>query len=122
MDIGMIRVAMLVLAVILVAGIALANNPVVTGLLTGQYDEPGPEPGDHTPITLKGSTVGYALRSKRRCKPLFISSGHLLDTEEAVKAVLMCLKGYRLPEPTRLADRLSKSSIQNPDSRSQENN
>jgi deoxyribonuclease V len=77
-------------------------------LLAGDCDQPGPEPGDHTPITLKGSTVGYALRSKRRCKPLYISPGHLLDPEEALEAVVMCLKGYRLPEATRLADRLSK--------------
>ncbi len=77
-------------------------------LLVGDCNQPGSEPGDHTPITLKGSTVGYALRSKRGCKPLYVSPGHLLDPEAAMKAVLMCLKGYRLPEPTRLADKLSK--------------
>ena len=77
-------------------------------LLVGHCDQPGPEPGDHTPITLKGSTVGYALRSKKGCKPLYVSPGHLLDPEEALEAVVMCLKGYRLPEPTRLADKLSK--------------
>ncbi|MEE9406076.1 MAG: hypothetical protein V3V26_01575 [Candidatus Aenigmarchaeota archaeon] len=38
MDIGMIRVAMLVIAIILVAGVVMANSPELTGLLTGQYE------------------------------------------------------------------------------------
>ena len=37
-DIGIIRVAMLVFAVILVAGVVLSHNPGMTGLLTGQYE------------------------------------------------------------------------------------
>jgi deoxyribonuclease V len=77
-------------------------------LLTGQCDKPGPVQGDTSPIILNDKTVGFALRSKKNCKPLYISPGHLLDPEEAVKAVLTGLKGYRLPEATRLADRISK--------------
>ncbi|MDF1536461.1 MAG: endonuclease V [bacterium] len=77
-------------------------------LLTGKCDEPGPVPGNSSPITLNGKTVGYALRSRKGCKPLYISPGHLLDPAEAVKAVTRCLRGYRLPEATRLADKLSK--------------
>lgn len=91
-------------------------------LLTGECLEPGPEPGNSSPIYLKGNKTGYALRSKRSCRPLYISPGHLLDPEEAVKGVLMCLKGYRLPEPTRLADKLSKNRSQESVSRSQEKN
>jgi deoxyribonuclease V len=99
-------------------GLGLASHiGLVTGvptigcaksLLVGRCLEPGPDPGDRTPIDLNGRTAGYALRSKRKCKPLYVSPGHRLDPGEAVKGVLMCLKGYRLPEPTRLADRLSK--------------
>jgi deoxyribonuclease V len=77
-------------------------------LLVGQCEEPGPEPGSCAPIILRGTTVGFALRSKRNCRPLYLSPGHLLDPPEALKGVIMCLKGYRLPEPTRLADKLSK--------------
>jgi deoxyribonuclease V len=77
-------------------------------LLAGQCQDPSPEPGYYTPIFLQGVVVGYALRSRKGCKPLFISPGHLLDPEEARRGVEMCLKGYRLPEPTRLADKLSK--------------
>jgi deoxyribonuclease V len=76
--------------------------------LAGHCDKPGPIPGSQVPIVLEGKTVGYALRSKKNCKPLYISPGHLLDPDEALRGVIMCLKGYRLPEPTRLADKLSK--------------
>jgi deoxyribonuclease V len=81
-------------------------------LLTGQCEEPGLEPGDSSPIILNGRIVGHALRSRKRCKPLYLSPGHLLDAEEAVRAVMMNLRGYRLPEATRLADKLSKGNAE----------
>jgi len=81
-------------------------------LLVGACEKPGPERGDMTPITFKGKIVGYALRSRKGCKPLYISPGHLLDPEEAVKGIQMCLKGYRLPEPTRLADKLTRENVE----------
>ncbi|UCF88800.1 MAG: endonuclease V [bacterium] len=77
-------------------------------LLVGTCQKPGPERGDMTPITYDGNLVGYALRTRKGSKPLYISPGHLLDPEEAVKGVQMCLKGYRLPEPTRLAHKLTQ--------------
>ncbi len=77
-------------------------------LLVGQCREPGPAGGDISPLILSGKIAGFALRSKKGCNPLYVSPGHLLDPLEALKGVMLCLKGYRLPEPTRLADRLSK--------------
>jgi deoxyribonuclease V len=77
-------------------------------LLVGTSDKPGPDPGDMTPMTFDGNIVGYALRSRKGSKPLYISPGHMLDPAEAVKGVQMCLKGYRLPEPTRLAHKLTQ--------------
>jgi deoxyribonuclease V len=75
--------------------------------LVGSYEEPGPEPGDRSPLTHRGETIGVVLRTKRRANPLFISVGHEVDLETAVAIVLRCLRGYRLPEPTRLADKLA---------------
>jgi len=77
-------------------------------LLAGQCPEPGPETGSLSLLTLNREIAGFALRSKERCNPIFISPGHMLNPKEALKGVLMCLNGYRLPEPTRLADKLSK--------------
>lgn len=79
-------------------------------LLVGMCEKPGEEKGDMTPISYDGEIVGYALRSRKGTKPLYISPGHLLDPEEAVKGVQMCLKGYRLPEPTRLAHKLTQQT------------
>lgn len=96
-------------------GIA-AHLGVLTGLpsigvgksrLVGDFDEPGPLQGDHSPLMFKGRQVGWVLRSKPRCKPLFVSPGHRVSVETCLPLVLDCLRGYRLPEPTRLADRLA---------------
>jgi deoxyribonuclease V len=76
--------------------------------LVGTYMEPGPNVGDRSPLVHRGETVGAVLRSKPRTNPLFVSPGHQVDIETSVALVLACLRGYRLPEPTRLADKLSK--------------
>ncbi len=75
--------------------------------LVGRYEEPGPDMGDRAPLVVRGEVVGVALRTKARTNPLFVSVGHKIDLETAVALVLACLRGYRLPEPTRLADRLA---------------
>lgn len=96
-------------------GIA-AHLGVLTGLpsigvgksrLVGEHDEPGPQRGDHAPLWHKGRQVGWVLRSKPRCNPLFVSPGHRVSVEACLPLVLACLAGYRLPEPTRLADRIA---------------
>lgn len=76
--------------------------------LCGQHLDPGDEPGSVAELTLEGDLVGYALRSRAGCRPLFVSPGHLLDCRAALDGVMACLKGYRLPEPVRMADRFSK--------------
>ncbi len=71
--------------------------------LCGEADEPPAAPGGWAPLTFAGRTVGAALRTKTGCKPLFVSSGHLIGLEAAIGLVLACCRGYRLPEPTRQA-------------------
>ena len=85
----------------------LPSVGVAKTLLSGHFDEPGPVPGDRSPVVHRGETVGYALRSKSRCRPLIVSPGHRVSLQAAVDLVQRCLSGYRLPEPTRLADRLA---------------
>jgi deoxyribonuclease V len=51
--------------------------------------------------------VGAAVRTKQGVKPVYISAGHRVDLPTAVSFTLACTRGYRLPEPTRLADRLA---------------
>ncbi len=57
-----------------------------------------------------GELVGYAYQNRQypnstRINPLYVSSGHRLTAETAVDCVAACGGGYKLPEPTRLADR-----------------
>lgn len=77
--------------------------------LTGRYEEPGPHAGDRSPLMARDETIGMVLRTKPRTRPLFVSVGHKVDLSTAVDIVLACLRGYRLPEPTRLADKLTHS-------------
>ena len=44
-----------------------------------------------------------ALRTKRKVSPVFVSPGYKMDIQTAIDVVLKTCRGYRLPEPTRLA-------------------
>ena len=79
-------------------------------LLCGSHQTPGAEPGSYAEITDKGETIGAALRTKSGVKPVFVSIGHKIDLPTAIQWVMNCCRGYRLPEPTRLAHQLAKSS------------
>ncbi len=71
--------------------------------LCGDFDEPGPDRGDRSPLLDKGEVIGAVVRTRRRIKPLFISPGHRCDLESAVDLVLAASTRYRLPDPARLA-------------------
>lgn len=77
--------------------------------LTGSFEEPGPKQGDRSPLVNRGEVIGMVVRTKPRTTPLFVSIGHKIDLETAVDVVLRCVRGYRIPEPTRLADRLTRA-------------
>lgn len=72
-------------------------------LLTGKYKEPGLAAGSLTPLRDRDEVVGQAVRTKTKVKPVFVSAGHRIDLPSAVRIVLATCRGYRLPEPTRLA-------------------
>lgn len=72
-------------------------------ILVGHHEPVGPAVGDRQPLVDKGERIGYAVRTSRRGGPVFVSPGHRVSIEDAVEVVLGCTRGYRLPEPTRLA-------------------
>jgi len=101
--------------------------------LCGRHETPGPSRGDWSALLAeapdqgrsRGSTTGAAgkaaagtsahvrserigtvLRTRDRVNPVFVSPGHLTDHPSSIEWVLACGRGYRLPEPTRQADRL----------------
>jgi deoxyribonuclease V len=81
---------------------------VAKSKLTGQYQEPHLTKGSRSELTDKEVKIGTVLRTKDKVKSLFISPGHRIGQESAVELVLHCLTKYRLPEPTRIADKISK--------------
>ena len=76
---------------------------VAKSRLIGTAEEPDQEPGSGNPIIDRDEHLGTLLRTRARARPLWISPGHLVDIEGAAKLVMACCRGYRLPEPTRLA-------------------
>lgn len=72
-------------------------------ILTGSMGELPPEKGQTAALVKDGKTIGYALRTKDRVKPVFVSPGHLITMEESLAVIQHCTGNYRIPEPTRLA-------------------
>jgi len=78
--------------------------------LVGEHEEPGPIKGSTTPLTYKEKVVGAVVRTRDKVKPVFVSPGHKVDIKSAVRIVLETCRGYRLPEPTRIAHLLSQKA------------
>ncbi len=76
--------------------------------LCGEAPDPGPERGSMSDLIDGGERIGLVVRTKDRVKPLYVSVGHLISLECAAAWVLRLAPTHRLPEPIRLADRLSK--------------
>jgi deoxyribonuclease V len=74
------------------------------------------EQGGVVPLSWKGRDLGVLFRSKKRSSPLIVSSGHKISLKSAVDWVSRCLRGYKLPEPTRqahLAANICRKNYQN---------
>ena len=63
--------------------------------------------GAFTPLRSGKDQIGWLLRSKPGCLPLIVSPGHRVAMPSAPELVMRYVGKYRLPEPTRLADRLA---------------
>jgi deoxyribonuclease V len=74
--------------------------------LCGTHDAPAAQRGAVAPLLDGDERIGSVLRTRDGVKPVYVSPGHLADHDSAVAWVLACGAGFRLPEPTRLADRL----------------
>ena len=76
--------------------------------LIGEFREPRTGKGTWSFLYYKGEEVGAVLRSRDHVRPLFVSPGHLIDILSSLEIVMKCLSHYRIPEPLRRADSLSK--------------
>jgi deoxyribonuclease V len=71
--------------------------------LVGEFETTGETRGSFSYLTDRGEVIGAVVRTKDKVKPLFISIGNKIDLDGAIKWTLDTCRGYRLPEPTRLA-------------------
>lgn len=71
--------------------------------LVGSWELPGLQKGDRTWITYDGVRVGAVLRTRERVRPVFVSPGNRISLEGAIKVVMQCVRGKRIPEPLREA-------------------
>ena len=76
--------------------------------LIGEYKQPGIKKGKTSSLKHHGKVVGAVVRTRDHVKPVFISPGHRIDLKASVEIVFKCVSRYRLPEPLRRADFLSK--------------
>lgn len=71
--------------------------------LWGEFGRLDQAVGSCAPLTWLGKKLGWVLRSRQGCRPLFISPGYGIDLIESLETVRQCLGKYRLPLPLREA-------------------
>jgi deoxyribonuclease V len=71
--------------------------------LVGHYKELDRKAGSRAFLIDREEIVGQVVRTKTGIQPVYVSVGHKIDLDSAVRLVLASCRGYRLPEPTRQA-------------------
>ncbi|MBF6600501.1 MAG: deoxyribonuclease V [Dehalococcoidia bacterium] len=63
--------------------------------------------GSRADLVDDGELIGSMLRTREGVRSIFVSVGNGIGLDDAERWVLRCARGYRAPEPTRLADRIA---------------
>ncbi len=85
----------------------LLDKPTIgcaKSILVGEAEEPGAPAGSTSSLVDHGETVGMVLRTHDQVRPIYVTIGHRVSLESAVRIVRHCTDGYRIPKPTRAAD------------------
>jgi deoxyribonuclease V len=77
--------------------------------LIGTFKRLGTKAESRAALVDHDEIIGAVVRTKTAVKPVFVSVGHRIDLESAVRTILATRAGYRIPEPTRLADQYVKA-------------
>ena len=77
----------------------------------GTHTEPGPRRGDWSPLVDAGEVIGRAVRTQDGVKPVLVSAGHRIGQADAADLAVRLSGRYRIPEPTRQADLLSRRAL-----------
>ena len=63
--------------------------------------------GDHAFLVLKERVIGAVVTTKEGTKPVYVSIGHLISLETAVKLTKHCARNSRIPEPILQAHKIA---------------
>ena len=85
--------------------------------LVGRHADPLAEIGGRAELRDGPDLIGLVLRTRQGVSPVYVSVGHRIGLSQAADWLLRLCRGYRLPEPSRLADQLSKGRALHPSTR-----
>ena len=86
----------------------LLDTPTIgcaKSLLVGTHAPWPRAAGAWTPLCDGQEVIGAVLRTRERVRPIYVTQGHRISLATALGFVLAVLDGYRIPRPTRDADR-----------------
>lgn len=79
-------------------------------LLIGTHGALPGKTGSWTPLLdekAAGERIGAVVRTRTGVRPIYVSQGHRVGLESAIRLTLAVTDGYRIPRPTRDADRFA---------------
>jgi deoxyribonuclease V len=89
----------------------LASIGAAKSRLVGKHEEVPQEKGAWRPLVVRKAdgeeVIGAVVRSRSGVRPVYVSIGHRVSLETAIRVVLRCSPRYRIAEPLRRADRLA---------------
>lgn len=92
----------------------LLDRPTIgcaKSILIGQHGQLGSSAGNWAPLVdpKNGERIGAALRTRDGVNPVYISQGNRVSLETAIRLTMTVSDGYRIPRPTRDADRFASA-------------
>jgi deoxyribonuclease V len=88
----------------------LLDRPTIgcaKSILIGTHGKVGEKAGSWVSLVdekARGERIGAALRTRDCVRPIYVSSGHRISLETAIRLTRAVCDGYRIPRPTRDAD------------------
>ncbi len=78
---------------------------VAKSRLCGEHRSLAARRGSAVQLVHDGEVIGKVVRTRDAVRPVYVSVGHRVTLDEAVRWTLRTGRGVRIPEPTRRADR-----------------
>lgn len=91
----------------------LPSIGVAKSRLIGEHAPLGTARGERQFLYDEDEVIGAALRTRHNTRPVYVSIGHRVSLESAIRYTLACAPRFRLPEPTRQAHQLASAKVLN---------